>query len=144
MTSAYLYTRDPTIFCTGDTPQYIVLACELIAHHRFFSDGSPEARVWNSPVAPAPEIIRTPGYPLLFTVGLLVGRLAFITIALQILLSCFTVYTVYRTAGLLFESERMALSAAILYATEPLAVPFSLATIQGKANGLERMPRLWR
>ena len=124
-TSAYFYTRDSTIFYTGDSAQYIVPARELVAHHRFFSDGSSEARIWNSPVAPAPDIIRTPGYPLLLTVGLLVGRLALTTIALQILLSCFTVYMVYQTADLLFENERIALIAAMLYAIEPLAVLFS-------------------
>ncbi len=124
-TSAYFYTRDSTIFYTGDSAQYIVPARELVAHHRFFSDGSSEARIWNSPVAPAPDIIRTPGYPLLLTVGLLVGRLALTTIALQILLSCFTVYMVYQTADLLFENKRIALIAAMLYAIEPLAVLFS-------------------
>jgi len=123
-TSAYFYTLDSTIFYTGDSAQYIVPARELVAHHRFFSDGSPEARIWNSPVAPAPEIIRTPGYPLLLTVGQFVGRLALTTIALQIVLSCFTVYMVYRTADLLFENERIAVIAAMLYAIEPLAVLF--------------------
>jgi hypothetical protein len=74
----YFYTRDDTIVYTPDTVSYIVPARELIAHHRFFSNG-------------APEIIRTPGYPLLLTAGLLLGRLESVTIALQILLSCFTV-----------------------------------------------------
>ena len=123
--SAYFYTHDATIFYTGDTAQYIAPARELIAHHSFFSDGSLEARVWNSPIAPAPDIIRTPGYPLLLTVGLLLGPLVPITVALQIWLSCFTVYMVYKSAGLIFESEKVALSAALLYAVEPLAVIFS-------------------
>ncbi len=123
--SGYLYTRDATIFYTPDSESYIVPARELIAYHRFFSDGSEQARVWNWPVAPAPEIIRTPGYPLLLTAGLLLGRLEVTTIALQILLSCFTIYMVYRTAGLLFESERIALIASMLYAIEPLSILFS-------------------
>jgi Dolichyl-phosphate-mannose-protein mannosyltransferase len=123
--SAYFYTHDATIFYTGDTAQYTAPARELIAHHSFFSDGSLEARVWNSPIAPAPDIIRTPGYPLLLTVGLLLGPLVPITVALQIWLSCFTVYIVYKSAGLIFESEKVALSAALLYAVEPLAVIFS-------------------
>jgi hypothetical protein len=42
--SAYLYTCDSTIFYTGDSAQYIVPAGELIAHHRFFSNGSAVAR----------------------------------------------------------------------------------------------------
>jgi hypothetical protein len=75
--SGYLYTRDATIFYTPDTATYIVPARELVTHHRFFSDG-------------APEVIRTPGYPLLLTAGLLLDRLELVTVTLQLLLSCFT------------------------------------------------------
>jgi 4-amino-4-deoxy-L-arabinose transferase-like glycosyltransferase len=35
------------------------------------------------------------------------------------------VYIVYRTVGLLFDREQVALSTAVLYAIEPLAVLFS-------------------
>ncbi|HVB81760.1 MAG TPA: glycosyltransferase family 39 protein [Candidatus Binataceae bacterium] len=108
----YCYTRDVTIFYTPDTASYIAPARELIAHHRFSSDG-------------APEIARTPGYPLLLTVGLLLGRVELVTVVLQILLSCFTVYMVYRTALLLFERERVALVAALLYAIEPFSILFT-------------------
>lgn len=121
----YWYTHDRTIFYTPDTLSYVVPAQELVAFHRFFSDGSPEAAVWNTPVTSAPDTVRTPGYPLLLTVGLLLGRLEFVTVALQVLLSCFTVYLVYKTAYLLFESERIALTAATLYAIEPLSILFS-------------------
>ena len=123
--SAYSFTHDATIFYTGDTAQYIAPAHELIAHHHFFSDGSPEARVWNSPVAPAPDIIRTPGYPLLLTVGLLLGRAVPTTVTLQISLSCLTVYIVYRIATVVFENQAVALSAALLYALDPLTIMFS-------------------
>ena len=121
----YWYTHDRSIFYTPDTESYSVPARELVAYHRFFSDGSPEAAVWNTPVTPAPDTVRTPGYPLLLTVGLLLGRLELVTITIQILLSCFTVYLVYETAYLLFESERTALVAAALYAIEPLSILFS-------------------
>jgi 4-amino-4-deoxy-L-arabinose transferase-like glycosyltransferase len=123
--TGYFYTRDATIFYTPDSASYIAPAHELIAYHRFFSEGSPEGRGSNSPIAPAPEIIRTPAYPLLLTAGLLMGPLELVTIALQILLSCFTVYLVYRTAGLVFESERIALVAALLYSIDPLSILFS-------------------
>jgi hypothetical protein len=108
----YFYTRDVTIFYTPDTASYVGPARELIAHHRFFCDG-------------APEIVRTPGYPLLLTAGLQLGRLEAATIAFQILLSCFTVYMVYRTAYLVFGREPIALIAAALYAIEPLSILFS-------------------
>jgi 4-amino-4-deoxy-L-arabinose transferase-like glycosyltransferase len=110
--AGYLYTRDVTIVYTPDTASYLVPAGELIAHHRFFSDG-------------APEIVRTPGYPLLLTAGLLLGHLELVTIVLQILLSCFTVFMVYETACEMFEDERIALIGAALYALEPLSILFS-------------------
>ena len=110
--SGYFYTRDATIFYTPDTASYIVPARELVAHHRFFSDG-------------APELIRTPGYPLLLIPGLLLGRLELVTVTLQILFSCFTVFMVYRTACLLFEREDIAIVAAGLYAIDPLSILFA-------------------
>jgi 4-amino-4-deoxy-L-arabinose transferase-like glycosyltransferase len=108
----YLFTHDATIFYTPDSVSYIVPARELLAHHRFFSYG-------------APEILRTPGYPLLLTVGLLLGPFDFVTIVLQMLLGCVTVYVVYQTACLLFDCERTALIAAALYAIEPLSILFT-------------------
>ncbi len=121
----YLFTHDRTIFYAGDSEQYLVPANELIASHRFFSDGSRPARAWNWPIIPAPEVLRTPGYPLLLAVGLLSGHVEATTIACQILLSCLTVYVVYLTAGLLFENEWTALAAGALYAAEPSAILFS-------------------
>jgi 4-amino-4-deoxy-L-arabinose transferase-like glycosyltransferase len=111
-TFAYLYTRDITIFQSPDTKTYVVPAQELLAHHRFFAHG-------------APEIFRTPGYPVLLIPGLIAGHLQPVTILLQILLSCFTVYMVYRMAQLLFNSERVAIAAAALYAIEPLSVVYT-------------------
>jgi hypothetical protein len=108
----YAYTRDITIFYTPDSASYLAPARELLAHHRFFTAG-------------APELIRTPGYPLLLTAGLELGPLEAVTIALQIIISCFTVYLVYRTTRLLFQRELIALIAAALYAIEPFSVLFS-------------------
>lgn len=105
----YLHTRDVTIFYSPDTETYVAPARELIVHHRFFFHG-------------APEILRPPGYPILLTVGLLLGRLESVTILLQILLSCFTVYMVYLTAQLLFHRKSVAIIAAMLYAIEPLSI----------------------
>ena len=47
------------------------------------------------------------------------------TITLQIVLSCFTLYIVFRAALLLFESEQIALLAAAFYAIGPLSILFS-------------------
>jgi hypothetical protein len=109
-TVAYLYARDVAIF--DSKPSYEVPAKELISHHRFFSNGSP-------------EIVRTPGYPLLLTAGLMLHRLELVTILLQIVLSCFTVYMVYRTAQLLFKRGEPSIIAAALYAIEPLSILYT-------------------
>jgi 4-amino-4-deoxy-L-arabinose transferase-like glycosyltransferase len=110
---AYFYTRDVTIFHAPDTASYIEPARQLIAHGRFSArDGTP-------------EIIRTPGYPMLLVLGLSLDRLDLVTITLQILISCLTVYLVYRTADLLFEAEGVALLAAALYAVEPLSILYT-------------------
>lgn len=111
-TFAYLYTRDTTIFYGPDTETYVVPAQELIAHHRFSTHG-------------APEISRTPGYPFFLIPGLLLRHSVPITIVLQVLLSCFTVYLVYRVAYLLFNAERIAITAAALYAIEPVSVLYA-------------------
>jgi Dolichyl-phosphate-mannose-protein mannosyltransferase len=122
---AYQYTRDPTIFYGGDSSQYVALASSLVTHHRFFSDGSSAARAWNVPTASAPELLRTPGYPLLLAVGQLTGHLVLTTIAVQILLGCFTVYLVYLIARLVSEDETVSLAAVALHAADPLAILFS-------------------
>jgi hypothetical protein len=64
----YCYTRDITIFYTLDTASYVGPARELVAHHCFFMAG-------------APELIRTPGYPLVLMAGVELGRLEVVTIA---------------------------------------------------------------
>ena len=90
---AYFYTHDVTIFQVPDTASYVEPARQLIAQWSFLChDGTP-------------EIIRTPGYPILLVLGLSLDRLDLVTITLQILISCFTVYLVYRTADLVFESR---------------------------------------
>jgi hypothetical protein len=95
--AGYFYARDVTIFHDPDTDTYIAPARELIAQYRFFSHGTP-------------EIVRTPGYPLLLTSGLHFHQLEAITIVLQIALSCFTVYMVYLVAQLLFKREEVSVT----------------------------------
>lgn len=74
--------------------------------------------------ADGPEIVRTPGYPLLLAFGVLAGRVDAVTIGLQIVLSCISVWLVYRL-GLLLEGRRAGLAAAWLLACEPLSVLYA-------------------
>jgi 4-amino-4-deoxy-L-arabinose transferase-like glycosyltransferase len=105
----YLRSNDIGIFYEPDTLSYVVPAQQLATHLKFDSNAGPEIR-------------RTPGYPLLLTAGLLLGRLELVTILIQIFLGCLTVYMVYRTAQLVFDSEKAAILAAMLYAIEPLSI----------------------
>ena len=110
---AYFHTRDVAIFHAPDTASYVEPARQLIEHRRFSAkDGTP-------------EIIRTPGYPIFLALGLSLDRINLVTITLQILISCFTVYLVYCTTDLVFAAEGVALLAAALYAVEPLSILYT-------------------
>jgi 4-amino-4-deoxy-L-arabinose transferase-like glycosyltransferase len=100
--------HDPSVFVQGDTPDYVRPAEAMLISGAFDGDRQP-------------EIERTPGYPVFLMPGLIAGRLATVTIALQICLSTLTVVFVYLTSKLLFSRKKAYWSAA-LYAVEPLSV----------------------
>lgn len=72
-----------------------------------------------------PEIVRTPGYPLLLLPGVVAGRVEAVTIALQTGISVGTVAGVFALARALGGSRRMALAAAAAFAVEPLSVIYA-------------------
>lgn len=72
-----------------------------------------------------PEILRSPGYPLLLLPEVALGHADWLTIAPQIALSCVTVWLVYRTGLALFNHAATALGAAALFACEPLSVLYT-------------------
>ena len=96
-----------------DTISYAAPAESLLADGTFSRDG-------------APEIVRTPGYPLLLTVGLLLGHVELVTIALQIILSVASVALIYDLAWELTASSSAALAASALAALEPLSIIFTV------------------
>lgn len=100
------------IFDTFDTPSYVNPAQNLIGLGQFFNGGKP-------------EIFRTPGYPLFLTPGIISGHMYLVTIALQIVLSCFTVYLIYKIALITFDRVIIATLCAFLSAVEPLSIMFS-------------------
>jgi hypothetical protein len=107
-----LYTHDPVVFRDNDTGSYLYLADALLRAGRFGGEG-------------APDIVRTPGYPLLLIPGLALGRLEPVTIALQIALSVITVALVFGLARALSERRDVAGWAALLYAVEPLSIIYA-------------------
>lgn len=70
------------LFHEPDTISYLIPTLELFHSGKFMSDGEP-------------ELFRTPGYSLFLMPGLLFGNLD-VTIILQIILSCLTVYFIYK------------------------------------------------
>lgn len=94
-----------------DTSGYLEPARELLDSGTFTRGGKP-------------EILRTPGYPLLLLPGLLIDRVEGVTVFLQALLAGFTVVAVYGLALELLH-RRAAVAAAVLYALEPLSVLYA-------------------
>ncbi len=98
------YARGTT--SAPDTVTYVRPVAALVASGRFDSYG-------------APEIARTPGYPLLLAAGELAGNMVGVTLAVQVLLSSLTIVAVAMLALGLGASPRVALVAAAMYAVEP-------------------------
>lgn len=109
---AVMVNHDASVFFEPYSPQYLKPAVSLVSGEGFTVQGYPELR-------------RTPGYPLLLVPGVWLNHVALFTITLQVLLSCLTVYLVYRIGLLLFGQSETASYCAFLYAIEPLSVVFS-------------------
>lgn len=111
LTAAWL-AKDLSVFYAKDTASYLQPALEMLHDASFTTLGEP-------------EIIRTPGYPLLLCIGAIFQHVEIITILLQIGLSCLTVWLIYRIALLLFADEKSALQSAFLCSLEPLSIIYS-------------------
>lgn len=103
-------TQNLEMFNRGDTLSFIIPAKKLIEFGQFLN------------IDNQPELFRTPGYPLLLIPGLLVGNVENVTIFIQIILDCLTIYLIYKIALLLFERDEIAIVCALLYAIEPLPI----------------------
>ena len=102
-----LVISDNSIFYAADTWGYLGPARELLSGG-FTYQG-------------VPTIVRTPGYPLFFLPGILLGQIELVTIFLQIIVNCITLYIVYRTGLLLFKNETAAIICGLLFALEPVS-----------------------
>ncbi|HEV3345066.1 MAG TPA: glycosyltransferase family 39 protein [Pirellulales bacterium] len=72
-----------------------------------------------------PNVVRTPGYPLLLVPGVAAGHLDSVAIGLQIVLACATVFFVYQTALVACRGARAALAAAWLAACDPVSIVYA-------------------
>ena len=111
---AWVYTGDPETFLDRRYP-VVPQTRRVTPPHRAVS-----IRVVGRHTRPdEPEIVRTPGYPVFLLPGLAAGHVIPVTIALQVLASCLTVYLVYRITLLLFERRRLAVSCACCTRSSP-------------------------
>jgi 4-amino-4-deoxy-L-arabinose transferase-like glycosyltransferase len=110
---AFIHTQNYRGFYEADSLSYIEPARQLIAYGRFVNNSG------------NPEILRTPGYPLLLIPGMVLGNMELVTIALQIFLSCLTVYFVYRIGLIVFRKSKVAAMCAFLCALEPLSIVYT-------------------
>ncbi len=94
---------------TLDTESYLITARKLIESGQFANSVQP-------------EIFRTPGYPLLLIPGILLGQQELVTIFIQILLSCFTIFLIYKIALAIWGESKIATFCALLYAVEPVSI----------------------
>lgn len=99
-------------FHEPDSESYIRLAQQLYGTGRL---GTPQR----------PEIVRSPGYPLLLVPGIALGHIEAVTVGLQAALGCATVWFVYRASLVAFGEEQGALVAALLAACEPVSIIYS-------------------
>ena len=81
-----------------NTHSYVAPAQSLLADGTFSRDGTP-------------EIVRTPGYPLLLAIGLLSGHAELVTVGLHIILSVASIALVYGLAWELTANSAAALCA---------------------------------
>lgn len=94
-----------------DTASYLEPGRNLLLHGRFAAAG-------------LPEVERTPVYPLFLTFSSLAGPVA--AALAQVALSVLSVVLVWRLARTVFRDQRIALTAAWLFAFEPLSVLYSI------------------
>jgi 4-amino-4-deoxy-L-arabinose transferase-like glycosyltransferase len=97
---------------TPDTSSYLEPGRNLLLHGRFVADG-------------APDLLRTPGYPLFFAITSLGGMAT--TALANVILSVFSVVLVWRLARTVFGDDRTALLAAWIFAFEPTSVANSVS-----------------
>jgi len=94
---------------TLDTELYLITARKLIESGQFANSVQP-------------EIFRTPGYPLLLIPGILLGQQELVAIFIQIMLSCFTIFLIYKIALAIWGESKIATFCALLYAVEPVSI----------------------
>ncbi len=91
----------------ADTTSYLLPGRNLLLYGHFVADG-------------APDLVRTPGYPLFLAITSLAGLPA--AALANVILSVFCVLLTWKLARAVFGDDRIALAAAWIFAFEPLSI----------------------
>jgi hypothetical protein len=108
---ALLFQGGSSALTENDTNSYMEPGRNLLLHGSFTADG-------------VPDLFRTPGYALFLAITSLPGIPA--AAAANVILSACSVMLVWKLALALFNDDRIAISAAWLFAFEPLSVIHSV------------------
>jgi hypothetical protein len=109
-----LTTKDYKELYTPDTNSYVRAALTLVSSGSFNRNN-------------VAEIVRTPGYPILLIPGILLNKIEFTAVIIQIFLSCLSIILVYKITLIIFNNNyKLSLLSAFLYAIEPLSIIYSL------------------
>ncbi len=103
-----------SILVQTDTKSYLDPGINLLRHGSFVADG-------------APDLLRTPGYPLFLAVTSFAG-LRFAALA-NVILSVLCVLLIWKLGRAIFQDDRIALGAAWILAFEPLSITYSFLLI---------------
>jgi len=98
----------------ADTSSYLIPGHNLLFHGSFIADG-------------APDLLRTPGYPLFLAIAILPGVPA--AALANVILSVFSVILVWRLGRLIFDDPGIALGAAWIFAFEGNSVALSIVLL---------------
>jgi len=110
--AAFFTAKDYSGFHHNDTISYLIPAMELSTSAQFTTNG-------------LAEILRTPGYPLFLVPGILLNNPEVVTIFLQILVNCLTLYLVFKISLLLFKKSEIAIICALMFAVEPISILYT-------------------
>lgn len=111
--AAWCVQPDLRTWSLPDTESYVAPARSLLRSGSFA-------------VGPTPEIMRTPGFPVLLLPGLAAGPWKPATFSLQLGLAALTTCLVARIARAWTGSERVGWTAAGLYACDPLSITYAV------------------
>lgn len=106
--------RGPIAFLVPDSLSYLKLADRLASGKGFIDQ-------WN-----LPEMFRTPGYPLLLSVGSAIGHPVLFALVLQSLMTAGIIALTYSIARRLTGDERLAWICALVAAIEPTMLTWSM------------------